>query len=64
MNGPEQWLAWDRWIKSDEGKKASDPETLGPLSRTDSRTYLTNRLSAAFFAGVTAEQEDEKVRSR
>jgi hypothetical protein len=64
MNGSESWLAWDRWIKSDEGKKASDPGTLGPTSHEHARTYLANRLSAAFFAGMRAEEDYEKGRSK
>jgi hypothetical protein len=62
VRAPERWLAWDRWIKSEEGKKASDPATLGATLAM--RTYLTNRLSCAFFAGVTAEEDEEKERSK
>jgi hypothetical protein len=61
MNGRERWLEWDRWINSDEGRKAADPGTLGATLAM--RTYLMNRLANAFFAGVTAEEDAERRRS-
>jgi hypothetical protein len=61
VNGPERWLAWDRWINTKEGRDAADPGTLGATLAM--RTYLMNRLSNAFFAGVTAEEDAEKRKS-
>lgn len=47
-------IAWDEWLASDEGKKASDPST---LTRTlSARSYLENRLQRSFNAGASAAQ--------
>jgi hypothetical protein len=56
MNGEQQAKAWKTYIESDEGKKASDPNTLG--STLSARNYLENRLWHAFNAGVQAEKDN------
>lgn len=35
-------IAWDEWMLSEEGMKATNPSTLGPPER--SSIYLINRL--------------------
>lgn len=43
-------IAWDEWIASDEGISCID-------TLPTARTYLENRLSRAFDAGVKAQEK-------
>jgi len=50
MDGTKIAAAWKEWLDSEEGRKASDPTTIGaPLPF---RQYLEARLERAFQAGV------------
>lgn len=48
---PAQPLNWPDWIKSEEGKRASNFDTL------IDGDYLENRLWAAFVAGAKYERD-------
>jgi hypothetical protein len=52
MDGAKITAAWKEWLNSEEGQKASDPNTL--TSTLSARTYLENRLERAFHAGMKA----------
>lgn len=43
-------IAWDYWLLSEEGHKASDLSTLS--TTLSARNYLENRLWRAFMAGA------------
>lgn len=43
-------IGWDYWLASDEGQKASAPDTLP--NTLSARQYLENRLQRAFMAGA------------
>lgn len=45
-------IAWEKWLRSVEGKRSSNPNTL--LAPSEQRQYLENRLQAAFTEGWTA----------
>lgn len=50
MDGTKIVAAWKEWLDSEEGRKASDPTTIGAPATF--RQYLENRLERAFQAGV------------
>lgn len=49
--------AWNEWLASEDGQKASDLDTL------HGTTYLVNRLHRAFDAGAKAQEETEEIKS-
>jgi hypothetical protein len=58
MTGEQLSAAWKQWIESDEGRKASRPETL-VVRDERARAYLENRLEVAFLAGARAAEGDK-----
>lgn len=54
-------VAWDKWLASDEGRKASMPETLG--TTLSARQHLENRLQCAFMAGANAVEKSQTTLS-
>lgn len=62
MEGPKIVMAWKEWLDSIEGRKASDPYSLG--AGNGARQYLENRLQNAFLAGVKAAEQDAEVKAK
>lgn len=56
MEGKTIVMEWKQWLDSEEGRKASDPQTLG--TTLSARQYLENRLERAFQAGIKAAAKD------
>lgn len=59
MEGHEIVRAWKEWLNSEEGRKASNPYTLGDSSH--SHRYLENRLHGAFEAGIRAAEDRQGI---
>ena len=55
---------WTTWIKSEDGRKASDPSTLRGIGGDEFVKFLENRLWHAFNAGASPLlRQNEELRS-